>query len=73
MIRNGRIFKKNKEFRIDCFEKGWKTDRKILRFFELDFSHERFKAVIYAKDEFQTPFEEKMKHYFDAYYYGARI
>ena len=50
-------------------KKVGKLIEKILRFFELDFSHERFKAVIYAKDEFQTPFEEKMKHYFDAYYY----
>lgn len=44
-----------------------KLIEKILRYFDMDFSHERFKAVIFSKDEFQTPLEEKMKNYYDAY------
>ncbi|HIT49612.1 MAG TPA: nucleotidyltransferase domain-containing protein [Candidatus Pelethenecus faecipullorum] len=63
------FLKKIKNSELIVLKKVGKLIEKILRFFELDFSHERFKAVIYAKDEFQTPFEEKMKHYFDAYYY----
>ena len=63
------FLKKIKNSELIVLKKVGKLIEKILRFFELDFRHERFKAVIYAKDEFQTPFEEKMKHYFDAYYY----
>ncbi len=44
-----------------------KLIEKILRYYDMDFSHERFKSVIYSKDEFQTPLEEKIKNYYDAY------
>ncbi|MCM1131735.1 MAG: nucleotidyltransferase domain-containing protein [Roseburia sp.] len=48
-------------------KKVGKLIEKILRFYDLNISHERFKGVIYSNDEFQTPLEEKIKNYYDAY------
>ncbi len=46
-----------------------KLIEKILRYYDMDISHERFKAIIYCQDEFQTSLEEKVKNYYDAYLY----
>lgn len=46
-----------------------KLIEKILRYWNMDFSHERFKAIIFSMEEYQTPLEEKIKNYYDAYMY----
>lgn len=61
------IEKRTKYCELIVPKKVSKLIEKILRYYNMDFSHERFKAVIYSKDEFQTPLEEKIKNYYDAY------
>lgn len=61
------IEKRAEHCELIVHKKVCKLIEKILRYYDMDFSHERFKAVIFSKDEFQTPLEEKIKNYYDAY------
>ena len=40
---------------------------KVLRAFNLDFNHDRYKDIIYEKCNFNTDLEIKIKHYYDAF------
>ena len=42
---------------------------KVLRVFDLDFSHDRYKQIIYEQIELNTPLEEKLKSYYDGFMY----
>lgn len=42
---------------------------KALRFFGYDFRHDDYKKIVYAESACKTPFEEKVKSMYDAYYY----
>ncbi len=58
-----------KDCELIVHKKVGKLIEKIVNFYELNLSHERFKAVIFNQDEFQTGLEEKVKNYYDAYLY----
>ena len=40
---------------------------KVLRAFNLDFNHDRYKQIIYEQCNFNTDLEIKIKRYYDAY------
>ena len=42
---------------------------KTFRYFKYDFRHDVFKGIVYSELECNTPLEEKLKNYFDAYVY----
>ena len=42
---------------------------KIFRYFNYDFRHDLFKSIIYGETSTQTPAEEKMKNFYDAFTY----
>lgn len=42
---------------------------KVLRYIGYDFNHNRYKKIIYSEESVSTPLEEKIKNYYDAYYY----
>lgn len=42
---------------------------KLLRYFGYDFRHDLYKQIVYNETSCQTPFEEKIKNYYDAYVY----
>ncbi len=42
---------------------------KLLRHFEYDFAHDTYKKIVYSEITPSTPLEEKIKNYYDAYYY----
>ena len=42
---------------------------KTLRVFGFDFSHDRYKEVIYEKDSYRSETEEKIKKYYDGFMY----
>lgn len=45
---------------------------KILRYFEYDFDHDRYKDIVYGNLEYKTKLEEKYTNYIDAYLYLIR-
>lgn len=61
--------KKTKYCELIVPKKVGKLIEKILCYYDLNISHERFKAVIFSNDEFQTSLEEKIKNYYDGYMY----
>ncbi len=42
---------------------------KLLRYFGYDFRHDIYKQIVYNETDCQTPLEEKIKNYYDAYVY----
>lgn len=42
---------------------------KILRYYNYDFDHDRYKEIIYGNVEYKTGLEERYKNYVDAYFY----
>lgn len=42
---------------------------RVLRGYEIDFSHDRYKQIIYGEIEADTKLENKMKRYYDGYMY----
>lgn len=42
---------------------------KMFRFLGYDFRHDLYKQIVYSETEVQTPLEEKIKNYYDAYIY----
>lgn len=42
---------------------------KEFRYFNLDFNHDTYKKIVYGEIGAQTPLEEKLKAYYDAYVY----
>lgn len=63
------IEKRAQHCELVVHKKVSKLIEKVLRYWDMDISHERFKAVIFSRDEFQTPLEERVKNYYDAYMY----
>lgn len=42
---------------------------KYFRFLGHDFRHDLFKQIVYSEEMYKTPLEERIKNYYDAYYY----
>lgn len=42
---------------------------KLLRYLGYEFRHDTYKKIIYQEEGFETPLEEMIKNYYDAYYY----
>ena len=42
---------------------------KLLRYFGHDFRHDLYKQIVYAEADCQTPLEDRIKNYYDAYVY----
>lgn len=63
------IIEKSKNCELITRKKIANIIEKILRCCGYDFRHDIFKQVVYGEIEYNTPFEEKIKNYYDSFNY----